>query len=75
MSDNKEKQFEIAFNAFESVVNQCSNHEEISLVCQCLIGAAAKVLNGIEGKEFKDGFLIGAIQDDEAFVPKKALVN
>ena len=54
----------LALEAFTQGSKKCKTDEEISNYCQMLISISIKILNSLEGPEFKKGFLQEAAKDD-----------
>ena len=60
---------QLAEDTFYATCQQCKTEDELMGLVTMLCTLSAKVIAGMEGMEFKEGFLKGAIADDEAIKP------
>lgn len=57
--------------AMQCLLNECQNEEEMSIFAQAMAMIGSDIIHGIEGQEFKKGFLTAAIESGDMLKPIK----
>lgn len=60
---------DIAFKAFNAGIQNCQSDDELAGFVRMICTLSAKVIHGMDGKQFKKDFLRGAISDNEKITP------
>lgn len=58
-----------ACKEFAKIIQQCKDEDILAGFIQTTCTLTCKLMHGMEGKEFKDGFLASAINDNEPIEP------